>query len=382
MHELDSALGFEQFNEPAKMRNPRDFMRAASNVEYTFNWFYTDDKHIAYFNSGLNPVRSPGTDPLFPTWAKYPWQGYHAAAAMTPGSLTERQTPPKAHPQTVDQTFLTSWNNKQAPGYNDAATGQQYSSVFRSQLLDNNINHYLGVDHGKLRLVDLINAMGTAGTQDLRGVEVLPYALKLIGTPRNPTLATAVAELKAWVASGSHRINRQGVGGSGSVTGNYDQTDAVRIMDAWWPRLVTAMFQPVMGKPLLDQLEKTYEIDNEPNNHGAHLGSAYQEGFYGYVAKDLRRVLHRKVKQRYAVAFCGRGRLAGCRSALQSSLRAALGESAAQTYPADDHCKAGEQACLDMVSFRPLGGVTQPLIPWINRPTYQQAVEIQGTSPR
>ena len=58
MHELDSALGFEQFNEPALMRSPQDFMKAASNVQYTFNWFYTDDKHIAYFNSGLNPVRA------------------------------------------------------------------------------------------------------------------------------------------------------------------------------------------------------------------------------------------------------------------------------------------------------------------------------------
>ena len=138
-------------------------------------------------------MRAAGTDPLFPTWAKYPWRGYHGAAAMTPASLTETQTPQKAHPQAIDQAFLTSWNNKQAPGYNDAATGQEYSSVFRSQLLDNNINHYLGVDHGKLTLADLINAMGNAGTQDLRGVEVLPYALKLIGTPEHPTLATAVA---------------------------------------------------------------------------------------------------------------------------------------------------------------------------------------------
>ena len=144
MHELDSALGFEQFNEPALMRNPQDFMKAASNIQYTFNWFYTDDKHIAYFNSGLNPVRAPGTDPLFPTWAKYPWRGYHPAAAMTPASLTETQTPPKAHPQAIDQAFFTSWNNKQAPGYNDAATGQQYASVFRSQLLDNNIQPLLG----------------------------------------------------------------------------------------------------------------------------------------------------------------------------------------------------------------------------------------------
>jgi len=30
------------------------------------------------------------------------------------------------------------------------------------------------------------------------------------------------------------------------------------------------------------------------------------------------------------------------------------------------------------VMFRPLGAVTQPLIPWINRPTFQQVVEVQS----
>jgi hypothetical protein len=137
-----------------------------------------------------------------------------------------------------------------------------------------------------------------------------------------------------------------------------------------------------MGKRLLGQLEATYQIDNEPNNHGDHLGSAYQEGFYGYVLKDLKRVLKRPVAQKYAAAFCGRGKLAACRTALASSLKSALAEKASDTYPADAVCKAGDQPCLDAVRFRPLGGVTQPLIPWINRPTYQQAVEVHGTAPR
>jgi hypothetical protein len=59
MHELDSAQGFELFNEPARCADPQDFFNAADQIGYTFNWFYTDDKHIAYFNSGLNPVRAP-----------------------------------------------------------------------------------------------------------------------------------------------------------------------------------------------------------------------------------------------------------------------------------------------------------------------------------
>ena len=133
---------------------------------------------------------------------------------MTPASVTEQQTAESAHPQAVNQPYLTSWNNKQAPGYNDAATGQEYSSIYRSQLLDNNINAHLAATRHKMTLADLINAMGTAGTQDLRGVEVLPYALQIIGHPSDPTLATAVNELQAWVASGAHRINREHPGAS------------------------------------------------------------------------------------------------------------------------------------------------------------------------
>ena len=88
--------------------------------------------------------------------------------------------------------------------------------MFRSQLLDQNIDRYLAQGHGKMTLADLVNAMGNAGTQDLRGVQVLPYALKIIGTPSDPTLAQAVAALRTWVATGAHRINRTRPGASGS----------------------------------------------------------------------------------------------------------------------------------------------------------------------
>jgi hypothetical protein len=49
---------------------------------------------------------------------------------------------------------------------------------------------------------------------------------------------------------------------------------------------------------------------------------------------------------------------------------------------ADPVCSAagrgGDQACFDSIYFRPLGAITQPLIPWQNRPTFQQVVEVQG----
>ena len=379
MHELESSAGFEQFNTPAQMRSPQEFMSAAYKIGYTFNWFYADNKHIAYFNSGLNPVRAAHTDPLFPSWSRDAWKGLNPSAQVTPGSLTERQTPESQHPEVIDQGYLTRWKNKQAPGYGDGATDQEFSSVYRSQLLDNNINHYLTADHGKLTLADLVNAMGVAGTQDLRGVEVLPYALKILGHPRNPTLAKAVDELNAWVASGAHRINRRKPGASGY----YDQTDAVRIMDAWWPLLVKAEFQPVLGSKLLNDVEGEFAINDEPGHgtSGAHLGSAFDVGFYGIVQKDLRSVLRQRVNGPLNRVYCGGGSLKRCRAALERSLAQAVAQTPDQVYPADGVCAAGDQMCSDSIQFRAIGAITQPLIEWVNRPTFQQADELTGRMP-
>src|SRR5918995_754219 len=49
-HEADSAFGFSRFNDPDAIQGPKEFQRAAHDIQYTFNWFYADDEHIAYFN--------------------------------------------------------------------------------------------------------------------------------------------------------------------------------------------------------------------------------------------------------------------------------------------------------------------------------------------
>jgi hypothetical protein len=63
---------------------------------------------------------------------------------------------------------------------------------------------------------------------------------------------------------------------------------------------------------------------------------------------------------------------------LESSLSQAVAQSPGQVYPADGVCAAGDQMCSDSIQFRAIGGITQPLIEWVNRPTFQQADEIQG----
>ncbi len=300
---------------------------------------------------------------------------------MTPGEPDREadpreRAPARGRPGVFDLAGTTS----RPRATTTRATGQEFSSVYRSQLLDNNINHYLAVDHGKLTLADLINAMGNAGTQDLRGVEVLPYALRIIGHPRDPSLAAAVPELRNWVASGAHRINRQQPGASG----DYDQTDAVRIMDAWWPLLVKAELQPVLGSKLLAEVEDEFPINDQPGHgtSGAHLGSALG-----------RRLLRNRAegpacsaphaRQWVAQPRVLRQRVAASAAAphSESSLRQAIAESPQQVYPADKVCAAGDQMCSDSIQFRAIGAITQPLIPWVNRPTFQQADELLGYRP-
>jgi hypothetical protein len=377
MHELDSAVGFSMFNDPSAMGSPSQFFRSADRVGYAFNWLYANPHHIAYFNSGRNPVRAWNTDPLFPTWSASAWRGYRGAAQLSPGSLTEVQTSLEAHPHATDQPFLTSWNNKQAPGYNDASTGQEFASVYRSQLLDRQIEHYLAFTHDHVTLVDLINAMGSAGTQDLRGVEVLPYALAVIGHPRGPAvLVRALTELRAWVASGAHRINRVNPGPSGT----YDQADAIRIMDAWWPIWVRAEFQQVLGRSLLSSVERVFSINDQPGagSSSGHVGSAFDVGFYGIVQKDLRSLLGRRVAGPLNRVFCGNGSVRACRTALIRSLIQAAGESFARVYPGDAFCHPGDQMCADSIQFHAIGAVNQPGIEWVNRPTFQQADALTG----
>jgi acyl-homoserine lactone acylase PvdQ len=364
-HEVDSAAGFLDFNTPTAITGPESFAAAASKVGYTFNWFYADSERISYFNSGANPKRARRIDHDLPVRARYRWRGWD------PERWSSAVTPPSRHPQVVDQRYLVNWNNKQARGFASSDTNA-YSSAYRSQLLSDRVRKAIRGQR-KLTLPELIDIMEVAGTGDLRAHVALPLALRIIGVPKDARLRAAVATLRAWRKAGGLRRD-------GDRNGVYDHTDAVALMDAWWPLWIERQFQPVLGPTALDKLESTLEIDNTPNNHGDHLGSAYQGSWYGFVRKDLRTVLGRKVRGRYSRRYCGRGRLKSCRRVLRRSLKAALAVPRSELYGGDEVCREagrdGDQWCYDAVRQRPVGGATQPLIHWINRPTYQQANEI------
>jgi len=87
----------------------------------------------------------------------------------------------------------------------------------------------------------------------------------------------------------------------------------------------------------------------------------------------------------YSRVYCGNGSLTACRAMLLSTLSQAIGMTPQQLY-ADATCAAAgrqyDQECYDSIAFRAVGVVSQPLLPWINRPTFQQVVEITGHRPR
>ncbi len=369
-HEADSGLAFLTLNDPTKIHGPADFQRAAALIPFTFNWFYIDAKHIAYQNSGANPIRATGTDPNLPILGRAPYLWRKWSPGFTDQPLTASSTPPSSHPHVTDQAYLADWNGKQGAGYAAADGNWGYGPVYRSGLLDTRV-HALVRGARKATLPQLAQAMADAATVDLRADRVLPFAERVLRGVRDPQVRGALATLEAWQAKGAHRIDSDG-------DGRYDDADAIRIMDAWWPRWLRAEFGPALGPGLFNAIAAVHPLDNPPNNEGDHVGSAYQDGWYSFAAKDLRKVVHPRSREQWSRAYCGKGSLARCRDALAGSLRAALADDPKTLYH-DKVCAAagrdGDQACYDSIWFRPLGGITQPLIPWQNRPTFQQAVE-------
>ena len=131
-----------------------------------------------------------------------------------------------------------------------------------------------------------------------------------------------MAVLRAWVRSGGHRRDRD-------RDGVYESTEAISILDRWWPKWMRAQFRPTLGTAPYKRLLSLLPQDDDPNLNGEHHGSAYQVGWYGYAQKDLRRLLGRRVRGKLSRMYCGggkgkQGNRSRCRARLRASLKRAL----------------------------------------------------------
>jgi acyl-homoserine lactone acylase PvdQ len=370
MHEVDSALAFERLNTN-QVRSAADFRRVMGQINFVFNWFYNDSRDIAYITSGWFPRRARGTDSHLPTWGtgEFDWKGFD------PGSYTSQRIAQARLPQATNPPlgFIANWNNKQAPGWRSADDLFAFGAVHRSERLSDRVRAALRGGR-KLDLPGLVGIMGDAATVDLRGQEAWPILRRVIGNTADADARIGVQILGAWAAKGAHRRDRDG-------DNVYEDSAAVALMDAWWTPMVRAVFDPVLGTRLTDAIRAQLPFD-QPAGPG---GSAYFSGWWGYLSKDLRTLMRRRVRGRFSRRYCGAGSLARCRAVLVSTLSAAVqklegqfGANLAQArVPAT--CRAGQtpQLC-DQIEFTTAGAIATPPIPWQDRGTFQQAVEVQG----
>jgi acyl-homoserine lactone acylase PvdQ len=368
-HEPDSVIGFAQLNEPGTVSGVGGFKKAVSNINFLFNWSYVDSEHIAYALSGAMPQRQ-GTSPDFPVLGtgKYDWKGFK------PSTQTADYLPFAKHPQAVDPAFLVSWNNKQAPEWGAADDQYDYGPLHRAQMISDKVR---AGTKGKRRmtLAQLVQAMEEPATQDLRGYKLLPTIFKAVGKPKQASLRKALAKLRAWNKAGAHRrdFNRDGVD---------EETPAIELMDAWWPKLVAAEFKPSLGNKAYERLAGMIAI-------GDHTGGSpdapdFFDGWWGYVSKDLRDLFGPRPKAPYSRVYCGKGSKRRCRKALQRSLAQALKVTPAAMYGGGNgDCAASPQpACFDQNHPTVTSGVTLGPFPFQNRPTFQQAVALTQKLPR
>ena len=357
-NELGSAHGFYRVNDPAHMTNGFSDFRSnmGDGIDYSFNWFYVDATDIGYQHSCACPQRAQGVDPYLPAWGtgQWDWQG-DIPLASQPWALNPAQG------------YLASWNNKQAPQFMSNDRDFSNGPVFRVQMLSSRIEDAIAA--GPLDRAALVNAMEDAGTVDLRGQEVLPLLLQVMG-PTAPGGADQqrVQDVRdrqaAWADAAAHRrdFDHNGV---------YDDPQAPAIMDAWWSPLVHAMFDAssygaigTLGVGLHDAPQ-------------GHNGSAFGGGMYGHVQKDLRQALGQPVASPWSQTYCGAGNLAACASALWSS----LGQAAAslQTeFGSPEVIDWKRNVSDDDVRSSAIGISSTPAFAFINRPTFQQVVQINA----
>ncbi len=369
-HEADSALGFSRLNDPGFVKDPESFRRATDGISFAFNWAYIDSDNIAYQLSGAYPQRATGVSPDFPVLGTgaYDWKGFD------PATRTQKIVPMRSRPHAVNPDSLVSWNNKQAPGWSAADDKFSYGSVHRSQMIDERVKAtYRGGK--KATIAQLVQAMEEPASEDLRGLLLVPILRKAIGTTRDPQVEAALKLLSDWSASGAHRrdLDKDGVD---------EDTAAITLMDAWWPRLTKVVLEDALGSAATKRLSDLVRSSSVLPGDGP-TAPDYNDGWYGYVHKDLRTLFSPgTVRGRYSRIYCGRGSKSRCRTALRASLKDALAVTGATLYGKGDCVQTPDPACYDQNRSVITGAISQPPFPFQNRPTFQQVVTLDKRLPR
>ncbi len=350
--ELDAAVSILKMNRN-EARTGQDFVsifRESHNL--STNWSYANDHEIAYVHGGLYPRRPANVDLDLPVWGTGQWEWKKGADGQDE-FLGREEVPYEVAPK---RDYFVSWNNRPAPGWGASDAQWGWSSIYRAKMLEDAI---LAEPKGTITPTRLVQMMEKAGLTDIRGRYVAPLALRVLEHAPNvgERESKMIALLREWVADGALRRD-------GNKDGTYDRAAAVAIMDAWWEPLIRAVFDPEVG----DAARIPLPFDNAPGMGG----SAYQDGFYGYLWTDLSMALGDRVKSPTSRLYCGgsataAGNLDECAKRVLASLTAAGDALAGQQGADPSGWKADAEA--ERIRFLPAAALSMQ---WVNRPTTQQ----------
>jgi acyl-homoserine lactone acylase PvdQ len=310
-----------------KADTPEHFWRAANQFGFTFNWGYASRTATAYFSSGLLPERARGLDRRLPTNGNgdYEWQGF----------LDGSEHP---HSKGNPDGLLLNWNNQSAPGFMHG-DDEPYGSVHRVELFDQYPD--------RVKLADNVSVMNRSATEDVRS-PVWPVVSQVLhgGDAPSELSARVVDLLDEWVRNDAPTLDADN-------SGEYDDAGPT-VMDALWHPIAEAVMRPVFG-------DLTGDLDNMRG-----LGGLAGES---YVDKDLRTLLHNRVRGEFNLRYCGNGSLDACRESLWAVVEQ-VATALAATHGPDPSAWRSEAR---RTGFTP--GLIPDTIRSTNRPTFQQVLE-------
>jgi acyl-homoserine lactone acylase PvdQ len=330
-----------------RIKNVKSFFKSAAQSPFTFNVAYADNKHIATYSAGRLPLRNPHVDPRLPTkgTGEYEWTGF------LPASKHAFQADPKSG-------LLVNWNNKPAPNWGSADDNWAYGSIYRSQMLLDNL-----AKKQRHTLASVTSAMNAAATQDFRSVALTPLLDKVLAgtTPPSPREGQMLAALDAWRTAGSSRLDV-------NLDGKADAGPGPAIWDALYPVLADAVLAPALG-PQNDELSRLVGRLNAPS-------TGFQDGRIWILDKDLKSLVGEPLKAPYHTKFCGSGDKATCQATIWQAFKQA-GDAIAAAQGNGDVAAWFMDANAERVKFAP--GLLPITIRYTNRPSgIQQVISFTG----
>ncbi len=354
MKETESLPSFYEWN--TGVESLEDFAAAAKRFTMSFNSFYADSEHIAYFHVGMYPVRAKGVHPSLPVWGTGKWE------------WGKKRRSYKLQPKIIDpeQGWVANWNNKPALGW-DNQDGFKWGPVHRVRLLIDRMRELLD-GSGRAEVSDIVDVIRDAATRDARGAYLGPLmtkaAAKLPAADKDEAYEQALGIVEEWIAAGSHRANIDG-------DDEMDNGPALAIFDAWYDQLVHLTFDDEIG-------EDGYALmaDAPVTNYNPANGGGFWFDFSSYLYNLFKPKLSARAFSTDRCDNITTEESETCRDLAAAALKAALAllieeqgeDMSAWTMPAENI------SFTDNANSASAGSVDD--IPWQNRGSENHIVEI------